>query len=50
MSLLNPQQKQAVNKLQNQPSEKQAEEIANYCNQHGISKEQLKNIIGMLKK
>ena len=50
MSLLNPQQKQMVNQLQNQPNEKQAEKIAQYCNEHGISKEQLANIIGMIKK
>ena len=50
MSLLNPQQKQAVNQFQNQPNDKQAQMIADYCNKNGISKEQLKNIIGMLKK
>ena len=50
MGMLSPQQKQMVNNLQNQPNEKQAEAIANYCNQNGISKEQLASIIGMIKK
>ena len=50
MGMLNPQQKQMLNQFQNQPSEKQAEAIANYCNKNGITKEQLQNIMRMTKK
>lgn len=50
MGILNPQQKQMVSQLQNQPSDKQAEAIANYCNQNGISKDQLAQIISMLRR
>ena len=49
-SLLNPQQKQMVNLFKNQPNEKQAQEIANICNQNGINKEQLQQILNMVKK
>ena len=49
MGILNPQQKQLVNQFQNQPNDKQAEILANYCNQNGISKEQLSQIVMMLK-
>lgn len=50
MSLLSPQQKQAVNQFQNQPNEEQAKRIADYCNKNGISKDQLASIIGMMRK
>ena len=50
MTLLNPQQKQALNQFRNQPSEKQAEEIANLCNQKGISKNELAQLINSLRK
>lgn len=49
MNILTPQQKQIVNQFQNQPNEKQAEMIANYCNQNGISKKQLEDILRMMK-
>lgn len=50
MGLLNPQQKQAVNQFKNLPDDKQAEEIASFCNQNGISKQQLAELLGMLRK
>ena len=50
MGMLNPQQRQAVNQFQNQPSQEQAQRIAEYCNKNGISKDQLANIIGMMRK
>ena len=50
MSMLNPSQKQLVNQFQNQPNEKQAEAIARMCNEKGISKEELSNIINSFRK
>lgn len=50
MSLLNPNQKQVVNQFQNKTREQQAQEIADFCNQNGISKEQLQNFMNMLNK
>lgn len=50
MSLLNPQQKQTVNQFQNQSNEKQAEEIAKLCNEKGITKQQLQQMVNMFKK
>ena len=50
MGLLNPNQKQLVNNFQNQTSQKQAEKIAQMCNEKGISKEQLSAIINAFKK
>jgi len=50
MSLLNTNQKQAVNLLQNKSSQEQAQAIADYCNQNNISKEQLQQIINMFNK
>lgn len=50
MSLLNPQQKQTVNQFQNQSNEKQAEEIAKLCNEKGITKQQLQQMVNMLRK
>lgn len=50
MTALNPQQKQAVSQFQNQSSQEQAQKIAEYCNKNGISKNQLANIIGMMRK
>ena len=50
MSLLNPNQKQLVNQFQNKPNEQQAEEIAKLCNEKGITKEQLQQIMAMFKK
>ena len=50
MSMLNPNQKQAVNLFQGKTSQQQAEEIAKMCNEKGITKEQLQSIIGVLRK
>ena len=50
MNFLKPNQKQAVNQLQNKSKEEQAELIAQYCNNNGISKEQLQNRISMLRR
>ena len=46
--MLTPQQKQLANNFQKQPNDRQAQQIADYCNRNGISKEQLANIIGMM--
>lgn len=48
--MLNPNQKQQVNQFQNKSNTDQAQQIADFCNQNGISKEQLQSIIGMLHK
>ena len=50
MGMLNPSQKQMVNQFQNKSGAEQAQAIADYCNKNGISKEQLQNIFGMMKK
>ena len=50
MNMLNPNQKQAVNLFQNKNNQEQAEAIAKMCNEKGITKEQLQNIMGMLNK
>ena len=38
-----------VGQFQNQPNEEQAKRIAEICNQKGISKQDLANIINQLK-
>ena len=48
--MMNTNQKQQVNQFQNKNEYERAEEIANICNQKGISKEQFQQIIGMLYK
>ena len=50
MGMLNPTQKQMANQFQNQSQEKQAERIAQICNQKGISKSELAQIINSFKK
>lgn len=50
MSMLNPNQKQLANQFQNKTKEQQAQEIADFCNQNGISKEQLQNLMSILNK
>ena len=50
MSMLNPNQKQAVNQFQNKSNQEQAEAIAKMCNEKGISKEELQSIMNMLNK
>ena len=46
--MLNPQQQQLLNQFQSQPKDKQAEYIAQMCNQRGISKEDLEQLISMI--
>lgn len=48
--MLNPNQKQLANQFQNKTKEQQAQEIADFCNQNGISKEQLQNLMSILNK
>ena len=48
--MLSPQQNQMLSQFKMQPNNKQAEMIADYCNKNGISKTQLANILGMMKK
>ena len=48
--MLNPQQKQLANNFKGKDRNEQAQEIADYCNRNGISKEQLNNIVGMLRR
>ena len=50
MNLLDPNQKQTVEKFKNKPSQEQAEEIARKCNEMGITKEQVQQILGMFSK
>ena len=50
MNMLNPSQKQQANQFQSKSQQEQAEAIANKCNELGISKEQLQNIINMINK
>ena len=47
MSMLNPNQKQQASQFQNKTSQEQAEEIARICNEKGIDKNQLVQIINM---
>lgn len=48
--MLNPNQKQQANLFQNKSAQEQAEEIARVCNEKGISKDQLSQIINMMNK
>ena len=50
MSMLNPNQKQMANQFQNKSKEEQCQAIADYCNQNGIDKNKLQEIINMLNK
>ena len=50
MGLLSPQQKQVVSQFQNKSGNDQAQQIADYCNKNGITKEKLQEIISMLNK
>lgn len=47
---MNQNQKQALGQFQKKTTNEQAQQIADYCNQNNISKEQLQNIINMFKK
>ena len=50
MGMLNQNQKQVVNQFQNKNGNEQAQAIADYCNNNGITKEKLQEIINMLNK
>ena len=50
MGMLTGNQKQTVNRFQNKTTQEQASEIARLCNDKGITKEQLQNIISMFHK
>ena len=47
--MLNPNQKQQTNQFQNKSKKEQAQMIADICNQKGISKNDLAQIINGLK-
>ena len=49
MSMLNPTQKQQASLFQSKDKQQQAEEIARLCNEKGITKEQLQQIINTFK-
>ena len=49
MSMLSPSQQQLTNQFKNKPTQQQAEEIAKLCNEKGITKEQLQQIINTFK-
>ena len=50
LGMLNPNQKQTVNQFQNKSIQEQAEEVARLCNEKGITKDQLQNMISMFHK
>ena len=50
MSMLNPSQKQLANQFQSKSNMEQCQQIADYCNQNGITKEKLQDIINMFSK
>ena len=50
MNTLNPNQQQMVNQFQNKSDIEKAEQIAKICNEKGLSKEDLQNIINRFKK
>ena len=50
LSLLSPDQKVVASQFQNKTSQEQAEQIAKVCNEKGISKEQLQEIINAFKR
>lgn len=49
MSMLSPSQQQLTNQFKNKPTQQQAEEITKLCNEKGITKEQLQQIINTFK-
>ena len=48
ISLLNPQQLQLFNQLNNKTNEEQAAAIAKMCNEQGINKNQLAQMISLI--
>ena len=49
-SMLNPSQKQTASQFQNKSKQEQCQQIADYCNANGITKEKLQEIITMINK
>lgn len=49
-SLLNPQQRQILSQFQNLSNEQQAQKIADLCNQKGITKDQLAQLINQFRR
>lgn len=45
--MLNPQQKKLVDSMQGKNKEEQNKILAEYCNQNGITKEQLQSVARM---
>ena len=50
MNMLSPSQKQLANQFQNKSAQEQAEQIAKMCNEKGITKDQLEQIVNMFNK
>ena len=50
MSVLNPNQKQMLEMFKTKPSQQQAEEIARKCNELGMSKADLEELVQLFKK
>ena len=50
MSTLNPQKKQLISQFQNQTNAQQAQILADKCNELGITKQQLAQILNVLNK
>ena len=50
MSMLNPNQKQMLSQFQGKNNQEKCQAIADYCNQNGIDKNKLQEIINMLNK
>ena len=49
MSTLNPAQRQTLDLFKSKPSQEQAEEIARKCNELGISKADLQELVQLFK-
>ena len=49
MSALNPSQRQTLDLFKNKPSTEQAEEIARKCNELGVSKTDLQELVQLFK-
>ena len=45
MSIANPQQKELLSNMNGKNKEEKAQKIADYCNENGITKEQLSNLM-----
>ena len=47
MSIANPQQKELISNMNGKNKEEKAQKIADYCNEQGITKEQLEKLYKM---